>query len=214
MDLSFIVRPDFDSESHTYRVDGIIRPGVSQILSAAGLTEDYSSLDERRIAAINNAADRGTMVHLAVALDCCGELDEDSVDDEIWPYLESWRDFVADTGFVPVANELVFYEPESDYCGTTDLPGYIGNRFTIADLKTGSVGLKPSHKYATVAYARPFFLQEGTWPDRLIIHLRPELKRKKYREYHFSPAAAEWDWKVFAAARTIMTAKELDGKQS
>lgn len=212
MDLSFIARPDFDPETHTYRVDGVVRPSVTEILRTANLSDNGMSAGGWEIDAdvLDNAAERGTMVHLAVELDCQGVLDEDSVDDEIWPYVEAWREFVADTGFVRIANELPIYEPMGDYCGTLDLLGYIGEELTIIDLKTGSVGLKPWHKYQLAAYARPFFLKEDAWPHRMMLHLRPELKRKKYREYNFSATSATWDWMVFAAARTIATAKELD----
>ncbi len=216
MDLSFIVRPDFDHEEHVYRVDGVARPGVTEILKAANLSDNATggngwSIDPD---VLDNAAERGAIVHLAVELDCQGTLDEDTVDDEIWPYVEAWRDFVSDTGFLPLANELTFYEPCSDYAGTLDMIGLIGDQLTILDLKTGSVGLKAWHKYQLAAYARPFFLKESVWPHRMMLHLRPELKRKKYRDYNFSPASATWDWKVFDAARTVFAAKELDAKQS
>jgi hypothetical protein len=216
VDLSFIVRPDFDPEEHVYRVDGIERPGVTEILKAAGLSDNATGANGWSIDpdVLDNAADRGKVAHLAVELDCQKILDEDSLDDEIWPYVDAWRQFVDDTGFVPIANELLFYNPVDDYCGQIDIPGYIGEDLTIIDLKTGSIGLKPWHKYQLAGYARPFYLKEGTWPKRMMLHLRPELKRKKYRDYNFSPESAQWDWKVFAAAHTIWAAKKVATKQS
>lgn len=213
MDLTHVIRPDFDPEEHIYRVDGRIVPSVTEILAGVGLSDNTKAgaweIDPDVLA---NAADRGTMVHLAIELDCTGELDEDTVDDEIWPYLEAWRQFVDDTGFLPVANELRFYHPRLDYCGTADMIGYMGDQLTVLDLKTGSIGLKPWHKYQLAAYAAAITKEGDTWPHRMMLHLRPELKRKRYREYNFSTESAANDWRIFSAARLVYSAKLADEK--
>lgn len=215
MNLSFIVRPDFDPEDHIYRVDGNVKESVTGILAGVGLSDNGKAgtwtIDPD---VLDYAAERGTCVHEATELDDLGLLDDESCDDEVFEYVEAYRDFVADTGFVSVACEVAFHDAEFDYCGTFDKVGYIGEDLYIIDLKTASVGLKPWHKYQLAAYARPFFKETGKWPKRMMLHLRPELKRKKYREYHFSEKSAEWDWAVFAAARTIAIAKVLDIKTS
>lgn len=212
MKFPYVITPDFDEEAHVYRVDGRIVPSVTEILSGVGLAENFMAggreIDPDVLA---NAAERGTMVHLAIELECLGELDEDTVDDEIWPYLEAWRQFVDDTGFLPVANEFRFYEPANDYCGTADMIGYLGDQLTVLDLKTGSIGLKPWHKYQLAAYAGA--IKGGSlWPHRMMLHLRPELKRKRYRDYNFSTASAATDWEIFSCAARVYAAKLADQK--
>lgn len=213
MDLSWIIRPNFDEETHEYRVDGRVVPSVTEILTGAGLAENrFSGGREIDPEVLENAAERGAFAHRAIELDCAGELDEDSLDDEIFAYVEAWRDFVADTGFLPVANEISFYNSIGDYCGTFDMVGYLGEELTVVDLKTGSIGLKPWHKYQLAAYAAIFKNKEGKWPKTKMLHLRPELKRKKYREYDFSTATAEAHYTIFAAAGLVYSAKVADQK--
>lgn len=214
MDLSRIIRPDFDPETHTYRVNGVVMPHVTGLLRDAGLSGDpatgtpnFQIPDE----VIGNARERGHYVHEAIELDAQGILDEDSLDDEIYGYLEAWRDFVDDTGYVSIAQEIPCYVPEYGYCCTVDDVGYIGDRLTIIDRKTGSVGLKPWHKYQLAANAWPFVLSTvpiADWPHRMMVWLRPELKRKRYRTYSFSPQTADNDFEVFIACLTIHTAKQ------
>jgi hypothetical protein len=211
--MAFVIpKPDFDAETHVYRVDGAPQPSVTHIIKAAGLSDAAATasgwtIDEQ---ILENAAERGRFSDIAIELDAAGELDDESVDDEIYGYVSAWQEFVADSGYVSIGNQISFYEPEFSYCGTLDDIGYIGDELTIIDRKTGSVGLRPWHKYQLAAYARPYSEQGKKWPNRMIVHLRPDLKRTRYRTYHFSPQSATWDWQVFQAARLIETALVLD----
>jgi hypothetical protein len=209
MDLSHIIVPDFDEEEHVYRVDGRIVPSVTQIIELAGIGQSSATASGFEIseAVMEAAAERGTIVHRAIELDSRGELDDDSLDEETASYVSAWREFVADTGFVAVASELRFYERPNRYAGTIDLVGYIGDEPTVIDIKTGSVGLKPWHQLQLAAYARPLETEE--WPNRIMLHLRPELKRKKYRDYHFRPETINEDLQVFLAALKLYWYKRI-----
>lgn len=212
--LARIRRPDFDPETHTYRVDGMVKPHVTGLLRDAGLVKADETDSGWTISedVLENARERGSYVHEAIELDAQGLLDEDSLDEEIYGYLESWRGFVAETGYVSIAQELPVYCPHGDYCCTIDDVGYIGERLVVLDRKTGSVGLKPWHKYQLAANAKVFHGLTGEWPLRVMVWLRPELKRKKYRDYYFESQTAEWDMEVFEACLTLHTARLLDSR--
>jgi len=202
-------------DDHIYRVDGDIKPGVSEILKAGGygdpsLTAGGFVIGEDVIEA---AGEKGHLIHEGVSLLVAGILDWESIEDEdILEGVTAFEEWKVDSGFEPLDSEKLFFEPTLGYCGTRDLKGLIGGRLTIVDVKTGSAGLKPWHRYQLAAYAYPESNCGENWPDRLIVHLRPELKRKRYREHYFSPKSAEWDFEVFTACKTLLTAKELEKK--
>ncbi len=205
-----LVTPDFDDETHIYRMGGRIVPGVSTILRKAGIA-DPAETDSGFVISddiIDNAADRGKVIHAAIELLDAGELDWETVDDECLPYVEAWQAWCEATGFVSIANEWPFYDETHDYCGTGDAVGYIGDRLTIVDRKTGSAGLKPWHKYQLAAYAWPFSEWGDKWPQRIMVQLKANGKPKAVT----FAANGEWDMKVFLACRTLLTAKELDRK--
>jgi hypothetical protein len=200
-------------EDHVYRVDGDITPGVSEILKAGGYgnpaeTESgYIISDE----VIENSRDRGIIIHDAAKLLIFNDLDWDSVDDECLPYLVGLANWQAETGFYPVEAEKLFYEPEYQYCGTRDLVGYIGEDLVIPDIKSGSAGLKPWHKYQLAAYAYPMSERGTKWPRRIMLHLK---KDGKCKPHEFPRAKAQWDMEVFLACRTLWLARELEARST
>lgn len=209
-----LVIPDFDEETHTYRVDGREVPSVTTVLKAAGIghtdTEgSYRIPDE----VMDAARDRGNDIHLA-----CEYLDRGGVDadwddgepPEWWPYLEAYECFKEDVGFVPDLIEQAVYCSGHDYAGTIDRAGWIGDERVVLDLKSGGGGLKAWHPVQLAAYA--YALRGERWPLRMVLELKPQLKRRPYRIHRFSAATAAWDFKVFLAARTIWTHRELHGK--
>jgi hypothetical protein len=196
-------------EHHVYRVDGDVVPGVSEILKASGFGDPAATASGYRIDedVIANAAERGIYIHEAIHLLLHGRLDWESLDEEIEPYVRAFDEWQKEAGFYAVATEAMFYEPEHGYCGTRDLFGYIGDEPTVVDIKTGSAGLKPWHKYQLAAYAYPN--KGAQWPNRIMLHLKKDGKCKP----HVMPLKkAEWDFKVFQACLTIWAAKELDRK--
>lgn len=208
-----IIVPDFDEETHTYRVDGRVVIGVTDTLKygpwkGANETESGWVVSDE---VMENAADRGKVIHAAIALLNEGRLDWDSVDDECLAYVEAYSDWMHDVGYVPLASEEIGYCESKDYCYTRDGRGLIGERQVVVDIKTGSAGLKPWHKNQLAAYAYPLATEDNEgvlqWPDRIMLHLKPNGKAKPY---HFSVKSAAWDFEVFMACRTLATAAVLD----
>ena len=106
---------DFDKEQHIYRSNGIVIPSVTQILLAEHFIDETWFTEWSR--------DKGSMVHLAIKYDIAGELNEETLDEEIRPYLSAFRKFMSETGFkverseIPAIN-IIYY-----YAGTPDLIG-------------------------------------------------------------------------------------------
>lgn len=216
----------FDPDSHTYYENGERVLGVSEILKASGLQDlgpEFPGMDE----ILANAADRGKVIHEAIRLLNEGDLDWDTVDEEILPYLECWQTWAEKVDLKPIQWETAMsarhYLPWRSirYAGTVDLVAYVFGKPTVVDIKTGSSGLRRHHRYQLAAYRELVQLNEslpayvevdplGTPPvvpitayDRLIVHLRPrKTAMEHYLEYY------EEDIAVFHAALTVADAKE------
>jgi hypothetical protein len=102
-------------ESHVYRVDGIIKPGVTSILDYNGLISEFCKQEF--------AAQKGSAIHVAAKLLFQDELDWDSIDKRIFPYVHSLALFVKHTGFKATSTETSGYYEHLDYCGTWDVTG-------------------------------------------------------------------------------------------
>ena len=133
-----------DPETHIYRVNGSVRPGVTDILKSVGLIPDYRG--------DGSAAHRGRAVHLATQLLDAGTLDWSSVDDALIPFLNAYENCLKEWGLVPEVREQVVYHPFCLYCGTLD--GVYRARYgrVLVDIKTGEA-IPPHAKYQTAAYA-------------------------------------------------------------
>lgn len=140
----------FDEATHTYYYDGFEVPSVTQIMKNAGIIDDRFYNEEARI--------RGSAVHLATQYLDEGDLDWDSLDDLIVPYVKAYQKFKLDSGFVPEFIEKRIYHKAKpgmavciDYAGTLDRAGIfadflpqkrcdlIRDKYAVIDLKTGSI---------------------------------------------------------------------------
>ena len=106
---------DFQEEGHLYTHEGRPLPSVTQILKAEGFIDARFFDDWSR--------DRGSMVHLATAYDDAGDLDEDSLDPALIPYVEAWRKFRRESGFVTEASEVAMRSRLYNFAGTIDTVG-------------------------------------------------------------------------------------------
>lgn len=110
-------------ESHQYLVDDKPVKSVTQLLKEYGLS-NYWNNDPWYL-------ERGTAVHRATHFIDIGDLDFETVDPQIMPYLEAYMKFKQETGWVFKHIEEKFYHPIYHYCGTPD-------RFLpLLDIKTG-----------------------------------------------------------------------------
>jgi hypothetical protein len=145
---------EFAPETHTYIVDGIVVPSVTQLLDDAGLTPDYSVVAPR---VREHARQRG--IHVDA---CCDLLDQDDLDwssvhPECVPYVESWSRFCADEGYEPVAGQVPLYHPRYGYAGTADSIGTLHGSWVVVERKA-TTKMAATYGLQTAGYAQP-----GLW---------------------------------------------------
>lgn len=132
----------FDEDLHAYLLDGNPLPSVTEILKAEGFIDTRFYDDWSR--------ERGSYVHLATQLDDLNILDEEKLDPVILPYLEAWRKFKKESGFIIQEIEKPMCNTTHKYAGTPDRLGKFKN-----DKRTTrcAVELHPDGKYKWIEFA-------------------------------------------------------------
>jgi len=180
-------------ESHVYRVDGQIKPGVTTVLQAAGLIDTTWFSDD--------AALRGTYVHRAVELYHTAGLDMDSLDSIIRPYFEAYLDFLTKSCFRVALVERPLWCQTYDYCGRPDLVGWLNDTLVLLDIKTGA-----PQKWAgpqTAGYCQLV----GSMVDGYQITQRVALQLSSNGKWKLVPFNSRNDLPVFLAALTVWNFK-------
>jgi hypothetical protein len=121
----------FDPVTHTYSFNGQVVPSVTQVLQAEGYIDTTWFTEYGR--------DRGKMAHLAIHLYDMQDLDEEGLDPALAPYLEGWKKFKQESGFVLRESEVPHCHPFRQYAGTPDKIGTINGKSAVIDIKTGAV---------------------------------------------------------------------------
>lgn len=187
----------FDELKHEYRHNGRTVHSVTQILQHAGLIDlsmvKEDVLEYRRVL--------GTAVHRATELYDQDDLDIESLDDRIRPYLDAWIKFKKDTQIVIEENELRLFHPIYRFAGTLDRVGKIGKDRALIDLKTGL--MYPSYGPQTAAYKSAYELQK-----KKKVQKRYTVQLKDDGNYRLEPMTDEDDWSVFLACLTLKNFKE------
>lgn len=125
-----LLKPEirFEEKDHKYFLGDRELPSITKILSKLGLTKSYEGVSPYY-------AERGVAVHAAIALDLENNLDEDSLDPQIRPFLEAFRAFRGETGFKVEACEKIVYSENLGYAGRIDWLGTIGDKTWLIDGK-------------------------------------------------------------------------------
>ena len=124
---------EFDEAKHEYRLEGALLPSVTQVLKPL---QDFSTIPED---ILERSANFGVAVHLATALWDQNDLDMDSMDVAIVPYLEAWKRFRDETKITFEAIETQVVSEKYRYAGTLDRIGFLNEKATVIDIKTGVV---------------------------------------------------------------------------
>lgn len=135
----------FDPDTHTYSVTGIIVPGVTHVIDQL---HDLSGIPA---AALEYASERGKAVHTATELYDFGDLDIDSLDPEIVPYLEAWIKFREDTQILIGMIEEKLFHPVYRYAGALDRVITLYGSDAVLDIKCVAK-LNPVTAIQTAAY--------------------------------------------------------------
>jgi hypothetical protein len=120
----------FDADKHEYRVDGVVRPSVTQVLQKL---HDFGMVPAHILEA---AQERGTAVHTLTQYHDEGDLDPDSVAPEYAGYLDGWKRFCDD--HKPVWNGIEWqgYSERYGFAGTMDRHGTLKGLPWVIDIKT------------------------------------------------------------------------------
>ena len=183
----------FDAAAHRYTKDGILVPNVTGVLEPI---IDYAGVPAWTL---ERARQIGSAVHLATELDDRDDLVEDSVATEIVPYLDAWRRFRLETGFVPETIEERVFSPRHWYAGALDRSGPAPDNGdpSLFDIKSTST-LMPSTGPQLAAYleARNYRRKDKV-KRRFAVQLKPD---GTYRLQEYKDKA---DFSVFLACLTL-----------
>jgi len=180
-----LIIPSFDPEHHVYQLDGKVLPGVTSVLQAVGIIDIRWFTAQRR--------EEGHAIHLACQLYDEGDLDPESVDPAIQPYLEAHIAYRRDIGQIPDILEWPLANTALGYCGTPD-----GVTFgkALEDIKSGAY--EPWHRVQAAAYA--YLLPEPMSVERRAVYLHGD---GRYSTRTFPKAELWGDFNTFQSALNI-----------
>ena len=179
----------FDDVAHTYYWNGERVPGVTSILKP--LT-DYSSVPR---ATLEAAATFGKAVHMTCELDDLRELDEETLDPALVPYLKAWRDFSRDYEVEWIDIEQPGFHEKLRYAGTPDRRGMVRGLLSVVDIKT-TYELMPAVGPQLAAYDNLAPVSPG-------LHRRIGVQLRADGTYHAQVYTDPTDWPVFASLLTL-----------
>lgn len=185
----------FRPELHTYEVDGMRVPSVTQIIKQAGLGTDYTAIPPD---VLEKARRRGVAVH-----SICEAIDNGNDDPFLEPdyrgYATSYERFIQETGYKSEATEIKLHHPKLYYAGCADMLGTIGGQRCVIDRKSTRMidGTATSVQVAAYRGALMALYPETPIDAVMALHLRPD----GIYQIHYYDADEAWD--VFQAALRI-----------
>lgn len=167
----------FDEKTHTYTLDGVVLPSVSQIIRG----------DEKMFCRPSDL-ERGRIVHAACALGT--ELDLDTVDERVKGYHDAYMSFVRDTEWIKMFGERPIASAAFGFAGTPDMVGHFNDplKVCVVDIKTGKTLDKHHVRMQTAAYQ---ILLSHAMPE-LEIYKRYALLLMESGKYKLSECVGGW----------------------
>lgn len=199
----------FHEDDHSYwtppgRTGGRQIPSVTQIIKAVRVSEDFDAIEAMRPGVITARRDLGSAVHIDAHSYDDEDLDLDTVDDRVRPYLDAWIAWRENFHAEPQQRERRVYHPVYGYCGTLDGIFTIGGKNVLIDLKTGSPESAGAH-LQTSAYQAAYAAEHPDTPihERWSVELCPE-RSMPYRVVNYTLRAEGWrDWSKFQACLVV-----------
>lgn len=161
---------EYDDETHTYIVDGLIVPSVTQILKVKfGNKYEYVKRD-----VLEAAAERGTAIHKAVENYCKGGVPT-CQEAKNFRWLKYQYDFNVLENEAPI---IIFKDDTPVAAGRLDLVIDIGEYTAIADIKTTSTLDKEYLAYQLNLYRLGYMQSYGIQVHELYgVHLRENIRK-------------------------------------
>lgn len=141
----------FDSEKHTYTVEGIVRPSVTEILKP--LYSDLRFVDQDLL---EYKGALGTAVHKAVELEIKRRLDYATLESPVSEYFYQYTMWHSQSDWEPINAEVIVYSVMG-YAGTLDIVARHNKtgQTAIIDLKC-TAALSPAVALQTAGYAQAY----------------------------------------------------------
>lgn len=164
---------EFIDNCHTYLVDGIIVPSVTQIMKVR-YNHKYSGIPKK---VLNKAADRGTKVHQAIQEYCELRIMSDL------PEVRNFKFLKKQYGFKVLANEapVIIFDRHNGFpicAGRLDLVLEMNGKIGGADIKRTSKLDKEYLAYQLNLYRIGYSQCYGvTWEFLKGVHLREEVRK-------------------------------------
>lgn len=124
---------EFDPATHSYRLDGVLIPGISFVLENTGFIDKTWYKPEH--------AERGHAVHAAAQFLIEGNLDWSTVHPDILPRVKGFEKFLGDYKPKLLLAEKPLYSTVHRFAGTPDLVLQMGGGIFVVDVKSGKSGL-------------------------------------------------------------------------
>lgn len=183
----------FDAATHTYTVDGVVLPSVTQILKSC---YDFSMIAPE---VLERKRQIGTAVHIAIKLDIDNDLVEESVAQELRGYLAAWRSFRGEAGLHEAdfgECEKPMYHPTYGYAGTPDVTAHLHGHWSVIDAKCVDA-LHPAWALQLAGYQE--LLNANVSKDSQKIERRYSLRLFPDGKYRLDEWKDRNDWNVFLA---------------
>ena len=157
---------EFDYEDHLYICDGIVIPSITQILQTK-FGNKYIGVSKE---VLQQAADRGTMIHKAIEDFEKGETVEEIQEIKDYKFLKKHYNFQVINSEVPIILELNSIPVA---CGRLDQVLMINNQIGLSDIKTTATLDKEYLAYQLNLYRIGYRQTYGVEPEFLkAIHLK------------------------------------------
>lgn len=181
-------------EKHTYRLGRRVVPGVTQVIDAILAPEPHVAPDVWA-----RKGELGTLIHEACAFDANDELDRESLDPEVAPYMQAWWRFKSETRAQILSSNVLVYHKLYDYAGEIDHEVSINEVVGVLDIKTGVE--EPKHYVQITAYCEARG-NRNNW----LLYLRPN------GDYRLVPDRVSIDnFSVFLAALRVYRWRQANG---
>ena len=161
---------EYDDETHTYLVNGVIVPSVTQVMQVK-FGNKYEGI---RSEVLNRAAERGTAIHKAIENYCKG-MDDGSKEVHNFNFLMNYYKIKPVKNEVPI---ILMVDNQPVIAGRLDLVLQENDALCLADIKTTSQLDKEYLAYQLNLYRLGYMQSYGERIDKLYgVHLRGD-KRK------------------------------------
>lgn len=179
----------FCPERHEYQVNGRRMPSVTEILKPL-----YGDLRFVREDILEYKRELGVAVHKAVELHIKGGLIYSSLEGPVADYFEQYLNFEVETGFEPMASEVMVYSALG-YCGTLDIFGRLNGKLMPIDLKC-TAALSPAVALQVAAYRKAYAEHYGI-DERHLSRSSLRLTPTKFHYHPYKPITDATDFGAF-----------------